>query len=192
MNLSSTIVYFEESGDSNTTETLELALARAKERGIGAIVVASYTGRTGAAAARLCSKAGLRLVVVAGVVGFSKPNEHRLQPEYRSDIESRGGVVLHGTHAFGTLGRSVRKAFDSIQVDEIVAHVLRRFGQGLKVAAEISCMAADAGLIRTDEEVVAVGGTGAGADTAIVLVPANTHSFFDTKFLEIICKPRGG
>ncbi|RLI36102.1 hypothetical protein DRO66_06255, partial [Candidatus Bathyarchaeota archaeon] len=77
-----------------------------------------------------------------------------------------------------------------IQVDEIIAHVLRLFGAGTKVACEIACMATDAGLLRTDEEVIGIGGTGGGADTAIVLKPSNTHTFFDTRIKEIICKPR--
>jgi hypothetical protein len=51
-------------------------------------------------------------------------------------------------------------------------------------------MAADAGLIRTDREVVALGVTGGGADTAVVLLPSNTHRFFDMRIMEIICKPR--
>jgi hypothetical protein len=85
----------------------------------------------------------------------------------------------------------VNRRFNTIQVDEIIAHVLRRFSQGVKVGCEVSCMAADAGLIKTDEEAVAIGGSGGGSDTAIVLQPSNTHTFFDTKVLEIICKPRG-
>jgi hypothetical protein len=52
-------------------------------------------------------------------------------------------------------------------------------------------MAADAGLIRTDEDVISVGGTGKGADTALLLRPVNSFNFFDLKVREIICKPRG-
>jgi hypothetical protein len=50
-------------------------------------------------------------------------------------------------------------------------------------------MAADAGVVRTDEDVVSIGGTGQGADTAIVLAPVHTHNFFDLKVKEILCKP---
>jgi hypothetical protein len=51
-------------------------------------------------------------------------------------------------------------------------------------------MAADAGLIRSGEPAIAIGGSGRGADTAIVLKASNTHTFFETRILEIICKPR--
>jgi hypothetical protein len=67
---------------------------------------------------------------------------------------------------------------------------LRMFGQGMKVACEIAAMAADAGLVRTDEEIIAIGGTGRGADTAVVLQPSYVHRLFNLKVKEIICKPR--
>jgi hypothetical protein len=72
---------------------------------------------------------------------------------------------------------------------DIMADTLRVFGQGLKVAIEIAMMAADAGLVSTSERVISVGGTGRGADTAIVLKPVNTSDFFDMRVGEIICKP---
>ena len=75
-------------------------------------------------------------------------------------------------------------------MDEIIANVLRLFGQGVKVAGEVSCMAVDAGLLRTDEDAVAIGGTKYGSDTAIIIRPSNTHTFFDARIREIICKPR--
>jgi hypothetical protein len=66
---------------------------------------------------------------------------------------------------------------------------LRVFGQGTKVVCEIALMAADAGLVRTDEDVVVIGGTGRGADTVVVLRPVNSTDFFDLKVKEILCKP---
>ena len=182
-------VYFEEPGRENTDETLHLAKERADALGIRNIVVASYTGYTGVKASEVFK--GYNLVVAAGVVGFREPNVHRMTPENRAIIEGNGGKIFFSTHAFGTLGRAVNRKFGAIQVDEIIAHVLRLFGQGVKVGCEVACMAADSGLIRTDEETVAIGGSGGGADTAIVLRPSNTHTFFDTRILEIICKPRG-
>ena len=51
-------------------------------------------------------------------------------------------------------------------------------------------MAADAGLIKAGEQAIAIGGSGRGADSAIVVRASNTHTFFNTRILEIICKPR--
>jgi hypothetical protein len=181
-------VYFENAGSQNTMETLKLAKERAEELGITSIVVATTAGETGVKASEVFK--GYNLVVVTHVTGFRKPDAQELLPKNRGVIERNGAKILTATHAFGTLGRAIFKTFGAIQVDEIVANVLRTFGQGMKVACEISCMAADAGLIQTDEPVIVIGGTRGGADTAVVLKPSNTHAFFDLRVNEIICKPR--
>ena len=181
-------VYFENGGKENTEKTLNLAKERAEELGIKNIIVASYTGYTGVLASEIFKDCNL--VVSAGMMGFREPNKSRMNSEAKEKMESNGAKIFYHLHAFGGLGRAVKNKFGPIQVDEIIAHTLRLFSQGLKVCCEISCMAADAGLIRTDEECIAIGGSGGGADTAIVLTPSNTHRFYDTKIHEIICKPR--
>ncbi len=181
--------YFEEGGSQNTEATLRLARERAEALGIGDTVVASYTGDTGVQASQVFANGNL--LVVGGVVGFREPNAVSMREENRSAIEANGGKVLFAGHAFGMLGRAISRKFDAMQVNEVVANVLRLFSQGVNVGCEISCMAADAGLIRSGEEAIAIAGSGTGADTAIVLRAANTHDFFETRILEIICKPRG-
>lgn len=187
-NMEYKVTYFEKPGYENTDLTLKLAKQRAEQLGIKNVVVASYTGSVGIKASEVFQ--GYNLIVVAGVVGFKEPNVHRLSQENRGKIEKNGGKILHAAHSFGTLGRAINRKFNTIQIDELIAHVLRLFGQGTKVACEVTCMATDAGLIRTDEEAIGIGGTGGGADTALVLKPTNTHTFFDIKIREIICKPR--
>ena len=113
-------------------------------------------------------------------------------PENKEKIEANGGKVFYHLHSFGGLGRAVKQKFGPIQVDEIIAYTLRTFSQGVKVCLEISCMACDAGLIKADVPCIAIAGSGGGADTAVVLMPVNTHRFFDTKVMEILCKPRIG
>jgi hypothetical protein len=85
----------------------------------------------------------------------------------------------------------VRIKLGTYQLDEIIAYTLRLFGEGLKVAIEISLMAADAGLIHTGEEVMSIAGTGRGADTAVVLRATNAMRFFDLGIVEIVCMPGG-
>ncbi len=188
MSFHTSAVYFDGHGPAFTTETLDLALARAEALDIHDIVVASYTGETGVQAVQRFAQHNL--VVVAGVYGFHKLNEVRMTPEHLVTIEANGGRILHSGHAFGMLGRAVHRRFDTIQVDEVIAHVLRLFSQGVKVGCEIACMAVDAGLIPAGGEAIAIGGSARGADTAIVIRPSNTHAFFDSRILEIICKPR--
>jgi len=43
--------------------------------------------------------------------------------------------------------------------------------------------------VRTDEDVISIGGSSRGADTAVVLRPVNSEDFFDLKVKEILCKP---
>jgi hypothetical protein len=172
-------VYFNEPGKMNSREAILLAKKRADQLGIRDVIVASYTGETGAVAAEVFK--GYNLVVVAGMVGYVEPNQDRMKPEYKKAIEDNGGKIIRACHSFGGLGRAINKKFNAIQVDEVIAHVLRLFGAGVKVACECACMAADAGLIRTDREVISLGGNGTGADTAVVLLPSNTHRFFDMR-----------
>lgn len=182
------VVYFDREGKENTEKTLEIAKARADELGIKTILVATTTGETGARAAEFFR--GYNLVVVTHSTGLREPNEQELEEENRATIERAGAKILTCQHAFGGVGRAVRKKFGTYELEEIIAHTLRIFGKGMKVACEIALMAADAGLVRTDEEVIAITGTERGADTAVVLVPANAQAFFDMRILEILCKPR--
>jgi hypothetical protein len=181
-------VYFAESGSANTDRTLEIAKKRAGELGIKTVVVASTSGETGVKAVKLLTNC--RVVVVTHATGFPAPDVQELTPQNRAEILEKGGRILTATHAFGGVGRAVRRRFNTYQVDEIIAHTLRVFGQGAKVACEIVLMAADAGLISTDEEVISIGGSASGADTALVIKPANTHDFFELKVREVLCKPR--
>jgi len=181
-------VYFPEPGSANTEKTLAIAKKRAKQLGIKTIVVASTNGETGVKAVKVF--ANYKVVVVTHAAGFPAPDVQELTQQNRTEIVEKGGMVLTATHAFGGVGRAVRRRFNTYQVDEIIAQTLRVFGQGAKVACEIALMAADAGLIRTDEEVISIGGTASGADTALVVKPAHTHDFFELKVREVLCKPR--
>ncbi len=60
---------------------------------------------------------------------------------------------------------------------------------GTKVCVEVSVMALDAGLIPYGEPIIAIGGTGKGSDTAVIITPSHASSIFETKIHEIICKP---
>jgi len=181
-------VYFLESGSANTEKTLEVAKKRAEELGIKTIVVASTSGETGLKAVK--AFANYKVVVVTHTTGLQAPDVQELTPQNRAKISEKGGLILTATHAFGGVGRAVRRKLNTYQVDEIIAQTLRVFGQGTKVACEIALMAADAGLIRTDEEVISIGGTASGTDTALVVKPAHTHDFFELRVKEVLCKPR--
>jgi hypothetical protein len=183
--------YFKKPGPKNTEGVLEAVSRRAKELGIKQVVVATCSGQTAFKALEIFDP-DLKIIAVSHVTGFREPNYQELPEDIRQELKSKGVTVLTCQHAFGGIGRAVRNKLSTYQVDEIVAYTLRTFGQGTKVAIELTMMAADAGLIRTDEDVISVGGTGKGADTALLLRPANSFNFFDLKVKEIVCKPAVG
>jgi uncharacterized protein len=180
-------VYFDRPGPDNTDEALRIAGEWSDRLGIPTILAASTSGATGMTA--VGRFAGREVIVVSHVHGFSTPDETEMLPDNRRRIESAGGRVLTAQHAFGGIGRAVRFKFGTYETEEIIANALRTFGQGVKVAAEIAMMAADAGLIRTDRDVISIGGTESGADTALVVRPANVSRFFDLRIRGILCKP---
>jgi hypothetical protein len=186
-NTTTTTTYFEKPGPQNTQQTLKLAKKRADQLNIKNIIVATTTGQTGAQASKTFK--GYNLVVVSHVTGFTEPNTQQLLPQHQKTIQNNGAKIITTAHAFGTTGRAINKKFGTIQTDGIISAVLRLFGQGTKVACETTCMATDAGVIKTTRDAIAIGGTMSGADTALVLKPTNTHTLFDLKIREIICKP---
>jgi hypothetical protein len=190
-------VYFAQSGPRNTARTLELVRSRAEALGIRKILVATTGGATGVQAADMLLteellSAGLEVVVVTHSTGFREPDTQELADEHRAAIEAAGAKILTCQHAFGGVGRAVRKKLGTYELEEIIAYTLRTFCEGMKVVAETALMAADAGMVRTDEPVIAIAGSGRGADTAVILKPANAQTFFDLRFLEIICMPAPG
>ena len=112
-----------------------------------------------------------------------------MKPELEKKIIEVGARILTCTHALAGVERGMRKRFGIRGPVELIAEALRLFGEGMKVCVEIAVMAADAGLIPVDRNVVCVAGTGHGADTAIVVKPAHSSNFFDLKIVEIIAMP---
>jgi len=181
-------VYFNSAGKHNTDVVLKLAKEHAETEGINNVVIASTTGETGAKAARMFK--GFNVVVVTHHVGFREPGKHELKEKFRQQILKHDAKILTCTHALSSVERAVRKRFGTLQPLELIANTFRLLGEGTKVCVEIVVMAADAGLIPVDKDVVAIAGTGRGADTALVIRPANTSKFFNLKIREVIAKPR--
>lgn len=177
-------IYFEFPDKENTDRTLEIAKEHVQKYGIKNVVVASTTGYTAEKASEVFKDVKVNLVIVTHVTGFLKPDHQQFPEELRKKLENRGIKVLTTTHAFG----GINKLFES-SIGKIVANTLRMLSEGVKVATEITVMAVDAGLIRTDEDCVAIAGTSKGADTILVVKPANSTRLFDLKIKKILAKP---
>ena len=185
-----TIIYFENPGPKNTDATLKAAKERAKLLNIRRAVVATSTGETPVRCAEVFKDTGIELFAVTLAAGRRKqyvpPDKEKI-----AKFQNMGGKVITATHLFiGNIGMAIRNQFGGLFYTELIGHTLYRFSQGVKVAVEISVMAADAGLFPTDEEIIAIAGTGRGADTALVLLPAYSNEFFDLNIREIIAMPR--
>ena len=179
-------MYFENPGKENTEKCIELALKRAEELGISYVVVASTTGHT---IEKLLEKsAALYVVCVTHSFGFRKDKEDEFELD-RDKLVKKGVKVLTTTHLMAGLNRGVRNRYSGTTYADVVADTLRMFSQGVKVCVEIAVMASDSGLVPAGEKIVAIGGTGRGADTALVVIPSHSQNFFETRILEIICKP---
>ena len=180
-------VYFSQPGPENTDRTLSLVAEKAKMLDIQTVLVATTDGTTALRASELITVPNL--IAVTHSSGFKQPFVPGLDDALRPILEANGVRILTTTHAFGGVGRAVRKKLATYQVDEIIAYTLRTFGQGMKVVAEITLMAADAGLIRDAGALIAIGGSGKGADTSAVILPTHAQTFFDLRYLEIVCMP---
>ncbi|MCX7817333.1 MAG: hypothetical protein N2317_07475 [Syntrophales bacterium] len=179
---------FDKPGPGNTRDVLEAVLRTVVTTGIDTVVVPSCTGETAFMAREILGDKA-RIITVTHVTGFVEPNLQEMDLTTRRKLEGMGVTVYTGQHAFGGVGRAVRRKLGTYELEEIIAYTLRVFGQGTKVAIEITLMVADAGLVRTDKDVIALGGTESGVDTALILKPANSFNFFDLKVREFICKP---
>lgn len=180
-------VYLKETGAQNTDIVLKLVKEYVENQNIGDIVVASTTGETGAKASQTLK--GHNIIVVTHSYGFKEPGKNELQEGFKKEIEANGARIFTGTHDLSGAERAIRKDFGTIQPLELIANVLRLMGEGTKVCVEITLMAADAGLIPMDRDIVAVAGTGSGVDTALRIRPAHAAQFFNLKIQEVIAKP---
>jgi uncharacterized protein len=178
---------FDRPGPHNTGPVLAAVDGWTRSLGVDTVLVATTSGATGVLAAERL--AGRLVVAVTHAAGFTEPGVEELLPGNRDRILAAGGRVLTCQHALAGIGRAVRMKFGTYELDEIVANAFRVFGQGVKVALEIALMAADAGMVGTGRDVISVGGTGSGADTAVWLRPANVSRFFDLRVRAILCKP---
>ena len=163
------VVYFDGPGPVNSQRCIEICQDTVKS-GYHDIVVASTTGEVGLNLARaLANCSGFNLVVVSHSAGFAEEGKQEFDPPKREEIESIGGKVLTSTILTHSLETAFSAQHSGAYPTIIIAQTLRRLGQGMKVCCEIVMEACDAGLIPEGKDVLAVGGSGRGADTVCII-----------------------
>ena len=181
---------FEKSGKHNTDATLQIARERALALGITQVVVASSHGKTARKAHEVFAPEGMRVVAVS-ICHSWEGEGWVMSAAERAELTELGVAVHTGVHALGDgVGSAFSEKYGGRVLEEIVRDTLYRFCQGMKVTVECVLMAADAGLLDMSQEVIAIAGTGDGADTAIVCKPAYPRTFHELEIREVLAKPR--
>lgn len=186
------IVYLDRPGKKSTDEVFEAVIRRIDAGGIGHVVAASSTGDTARRLLRALGERHVKLVVVTSHCGFEKEGECEMSQDVVDGFARDGVTVVRASHILSGIERSLTKKLGGASRVEAIAEAIRSlFGQGMKVCVEVTVMAADNGAIPVgDVEVIAIGGTGDGADTACVVRPAHANAFFNLEVREILAIPR--
>lgn len=179
---------FEKPGKQNTQQTIDIAIKAARERGVKTLVVASSSGESADLLTPYLNE--FNIIVVGIVTAFRPDSQNPMSQEKRQELRQKGFKLFHGTHVLSGAERAFSTRFQGVYPVEIMAYTLRMFSQGIKVCVEVSTMALDADLFETDEDVVALAGTGRGLDSAMYLRPARGQRITETKIHEILCKPK--
>lgn len=176
------ITYFENAGTENTDAVFELVQERLNGGGINKLVIASTTGQTAQKAAEFFKSSGAKLIFVPHQFDFIR-EVNPFPPDLVKTLRNAGHEVHFGTMLFHTEG------FYESNIPMLMANLLRCFSQGIKVCFEIVLMATDSGFLTKGEKVIAIAGTGRGADTALVMQASSSRNLKKLKVNEILCKP---
>jgi hypothetical protein len=197
------VTYWEKPGKENTEETLKIALEAAKERKINTVLISSTTGYTAVKAVEIFKDSGIKLVIVTHSTGYREKGVQMMPDETRTKLKDESCIVVTCTDVLtgavsAGLGRQRPVRTEPMEArlpwivpppNIIVANTLRMFSQGVKVCPEIAMMAVDCNALQSGSKVVAVAGSHAGADTAMVLEASESSRIRDMKLHEILCKP---
>lgn len=184
-----TIFFFKEKGPVNTDRVVDIALDCCEKQGIGKVVVASSTGET---ALKVRNKAPRSITIICVTYGAgSRFNKEVEAFNKQCEVLLENGIrIVRGLHTLSGAEKSLENKYGGTFTPlNIIADTLRMFSQGIKVCVEIAVMAAEAGFITPDEDVVVMAGSGHGADTAVILKPAYASTIFETRIKQVLCMP---
>lgn len=184
------VYYFDKPGEHNTDLVIEAVVKRLEAGGVSKVIVASTSGETALKFAHSLQGKG-ELVCVS-----EAPYRHEawgekwpcLQEGYKQQLQEAGAVIIDQAPYVFHSSVLERSLWGPLSPEQLVKETLYSFGQGLKVAVEVALIAVSCGSIAPYEDVIGVGGSGKGADTAIVLratYPATMFTKETNKRLEI-------
>ncbi len=116
------------------------------------------------------------------------------RPDVKDKLRKLGVEIVVATDLGADIEHSMARDLGVRSPKTVMNETFYLFCPGLKVAVLSAVTAADAGAVPVDREVVSMGGTEQGLDTAIVVKPAYSDEMFHPQrgleIREIICKPR--
>jgi len=196
---SKSIFYFNVCGQVNTEKTLELAIKRARELGMSKLIVASETGVSALKAIEMLRDSQISVIVVTSAAGtrIEKTIIGDLKigiPDRKiwDQLEKNGAKIVRATDPLYNIGAALEHN-GVPTLATLIRLSLRMISSGTAVCVTAALMATDNGLLRDGEDVVAVGGSWLGLDTALVVQATNSVNLLKKGSLhikEIICKPR--
>ena len=149
---------------------MEAVTKYVERSGVRDIIVASSTGATALKFAKALGDEARIVCVSDGPfrkeMNFEWPI---MNPKIKEQLESLGVIVIE--NAPYALHGAIYETSEcnSPTPETVFRDTLYTLGQGMKVAVEVVLMAVDSGQLEPFKEVIGVGGSGNGADTAIVL-----------------------
>lgn len=169
------ICYFNEPGPQNTLKVCELVALRVKD-GIKYVVVASVSGSTAVVISEHLKGLDAKLMVFTVPPVWSDIYPYPTIPtEVKQRLESVGVKIMENTLPAIECGPETIECQDSYTTSQLIHHaaiweLLHGIGgQGFPTAVEAVFTAVKEGEVPVGAEVIGVGGTRYGADTAIVM-----------------------
>lgn len=174
------VYYFEEPGKQNTECVLEAVSKRVDNGGISKVIVASTSGETALKFARaLQGKAEVFCVTEAPFRREWNEAWPCLDAENEEALRKLGATVINNVPYVFHDSVLEGARWNAAAPERLVKETLYCFGQGLKVAVEVVLIAVSCGFVPPFEDVIAVGGSSRGADTAIALRGTYPACIFD-------------
>jgi len=160
MNKTSKTYCFGEPGLKNTESVIQAVSEKIHETGIKTVIVASSTGKTAIQFAETLKKK-VRLIAVSW---------KKILPENIRALKNLGVTVCEYEDYLPLRGSG----------NDLIRNTYYTLGQGLKVCVEVVLIAVDKGAISAGQDVIAVGGTGGGSDSAAIIKTTSTADMFSS------------
>lgn len=190
-------LYFEEPGMHNTFFVLDAVVKRIEETGIRKVVVASHSGKTALEfAKKLSGKAEVFCVSPNPARKRKSKPWPTISDEIRKQLETLGVKIIERTPNIFEDTFTEDSAKQMFTPSQIIRETFYTLGQGFKVAVEVGLMATASGYIEPYTDIISVGGTSEGCDTAIIMKTIFPQTFFSPnpierlEIREIIAMPR--